>query len=366
MNDELDILGFDPSQLAVFAHTEDNASNVNKNLYVTRPAESKSEDGVYRSTIKVIYSPQNLKKSIVEVQSYAMQDKDGYFSALSSLMVNDKTCPIFSAWKKCRYADAGSALWKQQAKKEEGGKQLFDKRFARYATIQVMEDKNHPELEGKYMFMKLPKSIWEMIEKKQHPAPESGKSPIPVMDFLFGYAIELEVTPGPDDPNKPERKTRETSYSGEFTADPVSCTNPDKSPLLDDDEQEVLDKYVAAMKKVWKEKNPDTRKEMLDEINADPNTKKLRKIYARVLEEIKSFCPDLNEEYSFKPWDENLARRVQNWIDIVLACGNPAIATNAETEKPASVRDEKEEDEDEKQEAPAVAEEKEADDDLPF
>ena len=39
------------------------------------------------------------------------------------------------------------------------------------------------------------------------------KAAIPVMDFLYGRAIELEVTPGPDDPRAPERKTRETSYS---------------------------------------------------------------------------------------------------------------------------------------------------------
>lgn len=363
MNDELDILGFDPSQLAVFAHNEESAGNVNKNLYVTRPSESKSEDGVYRSTIKVIYSPQNFKNSIIAVQSYSMQDKDGYFSAPSSLMVDDKSCPIFTAWKKCHYADKDSALWKQAASEKEGGKSLFDKRFARYVTIQVMEDKNHPELEGRYMFWKLPKSIWEMIEKKQKPAPESGKCPVPVMDLLFGYAIELEVTPGPDDPKNPQRKTRETSYSGEFTDETVSCTNPDKSPLLNDDEQEILDKYVKAMKKVWKEKDAETRAEMLAEVNADPNTKQLRKIYARVLEEIKGFCPDVNAEYGYKPWDENLARRVQNWIDIVLACGNPASATTAD-DKPKSVRDEDETEE--PADTPAPAEAKEDDDDLPF
>jgi len=324
MSEDLDILGFDPSQLSVFAQNEENQVQVNKNLYTAKPAESKSEDGVYRSIIKVIYNPHNLKQSIIEQQTYTMQDDKGYFSAPTSLMIGDKNCPIFIAWKKCRYAEEGSLLWKQQAKKEEGGKQLFDKRFARYALIQVIEDKNKPELEGKYMFWKLPKSIWDMIEKKQNPAPESGKCPIPVMDFLFGYAIELEVTPGPDDPTNPSRKTRETSYSGEFTEDPVSCTNPDKSPLLDDDEQEVLEAYIKSMKKVWKEKDAEERANKLAAVNADPNTKALRKIYARVLSELKEFCPNLEEEYAFKPWDENLTKRVQAWIDIVLAGGSPA------------------------------------------
>jgi len=326
MEQDLDILGFDPSQLNVFAQNDQTSSNVNHNLYVARPAESKSEDGVYRSKIKIIYNPRNLKQSIVEVQSYAMQDENGFFSANTSLMVGDKNCPIFTAWKKCRYADEGSILWKQQAKKEEGGKQLFDKRYARYVTIQVLEDKNKPELEGRYMFWKLPKSIWDMIEKKQNPSKESGNCPVPVMDFLFGYAIKLEVYPGPDDKNNPQRKTREISYHGEFTKHPVSCTNPDKTPLLNDAEQRVLDKYIDAMEDVWDEENAEKRAKMLADVNADPNTAELRKIYKNVLAQIKEFCPDVNEEFGFKPWDEALAKRVQNWIDVVLSGNEPKVA----------------------------------------
>ena len=327
MNEDLDILGFDPSQLSVFAKNDENSSNTNHNLYTPRPAESKSEDGVYRAKIKVIYSPQNLKNSVVEEQSYFMQDENGYFSAQSSLMIDDKSCPIFSAWKKCRYSDVGTPLWKQQAKAEDGGKQLFDKRFARYVTIQVLEDKNKPELEGRYMIWKLPKSIWDMIEKKQHPSPESGNFPIPVMDFLFGYAIKLEVNPGPDDPRNPQRKTREISYSGEFTKHPVSCLNPDKSPLLTSSEQRVLDKYIDAIEDVWDEEDVNKRNNMLSEINADPNTAELRRIYKGVLENLKELCPDVNKEFGFKPWDENLARRVQKWIDIVLSGNEPKTNT---------------------------------------
>lgn len=362
MSSEMDILGFDPSQLSVFSTNENGgASAVNRNLYITRPSESKSKDGVYRSKIKVIYSPQNLKNSIVEVQSYAMQDENGYFSAPTSLMIGDKSCPIFTAWKKCHFADEGSVLWKQAATKENGGKQLFDKRFARYVTIQVMEDKNHPELEGKYMFFKLPKSIYEMIEKKQHPSPESGKCPIPVMDFLFGYGIELEVEPGPDDPSNPKRKTREITYSGEFTDEPMQCTNPDKGPLLDDEEQAVLDKYISAMKNVWKEKDPEVRAELLEEVNASSNTKALRKIYSNVLESIKGFCPDVNEEFGFKPWDDALAKRVKAWIDVVLSGNEPKVSSEVpEGVDTATTTTHSNEDEDD---SPVT---KDDNDDLPF
>ena len=327
--EDIDILGFDPSQLNVFSTNETSQGNVNHNLYTPRPADSKSEDGVYRAKIKVIYNPHNIKQSIIEQQSYAMQDENGFFSAVTSLMVGDKNCPIFTAWKKCRYAEPGTVLWRQQAKKEEGGKQLFDKRFARYAPIQVLEDKNHPELEGKYMIWKLPKSIWDMIEKKQHPSKESGNMPVPVMDFLFGYAIKLEVHPGPDDKNNPQRKTREISYSGEFTKHPVSCTNPDKSSLFNTSEQRVLDKYIDAIEEVWDEEDPKKRAKMLDEVNADENTTELRQIYKKVLENIKEFCPDVEEEFGYKPWDEALSKRVHAWIDVVLSGNEPASSTPA-------------------------------------
>ena len=50
---------------------------------------------------------------------------------------------------------------KQAAKEENGGNNLFNKRQAKYVTVQVMEDKNHPELEGKFMIWKMPvNGVW--------------------------------------------------------------------------------------------------------------------------------------------------------------------------------------------------------------
>lgn len=325
---ENEILGFDPSQLSVFNQDENTQKNFNSNIYKTRPADSKSDDGIYRATIKVIYNPFNLKNSVLQQQSYGLQDNEGWFSVVSSLTVNDTNCPIFKAWKKCHYAEKGSQLYLQAAPKEEGGNALFDKRFARYVTVQIIEDKNQPELEGKYMFWKLPKSIWDIINAKMNPSVESKKAPIPVMDFLFGRAIDIEVIPGPKDPLHPERVQRETKYMGEISEDVVSCVNPDGSPLLNDSEQDVLDEYVRQMSKVWRSKNPEERAELVKEINANENTQKLRKIYERVLEEIKKVCPDLNEELGYHEWPDNVKQRVQKWIDIVLSGNLPATSDN--------------------------------------
>lgn len=319
---ENDVLGFDPSQLSVFSQTEKTSNSGNSLIYHTRPEDSKSEDGVYRSTIKIIYNPFDFANSIFEQQAYWLEDADGGFMVISALTNNDTNCPIFKAWKKCRYSDPGTPLWKQQAAAKEGGKELFNKRFTRYATIQVMQDKNHPELEGKYMFMKLPKSIYEQIKAKTNPSKESGKCPIPIMDFLFGRAIDLEVKPG-DGPKGSMEYKRGTSYFCEISEDTVCCTNPDKSSLLNDEEKAVLKAYVNNMRDVWKEKDPVERAKLLETVNADPNTARLRSFYPAVISKIKEFCPNLVEEFKYKGWEPAVAERVQKWIDCVLAGNTP-------------------------------------------
>lgn len=321
---ENEILGFDPSMLAVYDEKPQQTSGGNPNIYHPKPALSKSEDGIYRAQIKIIYNPHDLRHSILEQQSYAMQDSNGFFSVVSSLTNNDKNCPVFKAWKQCHYSKDEN-LQKQALSKDKGGRGLFDKRYARYATIQVIEDNNQPELNGRYMFWKLPKAIWESINSKMAPSPESKKPSIPVMDFLFGRAIDLEVTPGPDDPRAPERKTREISYNtSELTDDVVTCTNPDGSPLLDDDQQAILDQYVEEMtKNVWKQKDPEKRATALAQINAEENTVKLRGLYKIVMEKIKSFCPNLMDELGYHEWSPEVTARVNAWINVVLAGKDP-------------------------------------------
>lgn len=318
-NEEMDILGFDPSQLSI--NTPVESTQFTSNIYKTRPADSKSEDGIYRAQIKIIYNPFNFKQSVIEQQSYALQDADGFFSVISSLTVNDTSCPIFKAWKTCHYSKE-DYLFNQQKPKNEGGRGLFDKRYGRYVTIQVIDDQNNPDLNGKYMFWKVPKAIWEIVNAKQSPT-NPQKASIPVMDFLFGRAIDIEVKPGPGKPDE-ERYRRETKYFGEFSEDPVSCTNPDGSPLLNPEQQAVLDTYINDMRAVWKEKDPNIRNSTKAAIDASPNTQKLKEIYKEVIEKIKTFCPNV-EDLTYKPWTPEVTKRVNNWISIVLAGNDPTI-----------------------------------------
>lgn len=324
---EIDLLGFNPQSL-FNNETKEQTSTGNQLIYRTRPQDSISEDGIYRARIKVIWNPENPKQSFLEQQSYGLQDADGFFNVISSLTVDDKSCPIFTSWKKCHYAQPGTTLYNQQLSKDKGGKGLYDRRFARYVIVQILKDKNQPDLVGSFKLWKLPTSIYNLIQQKMNPSKDSGKTAIPVMDYLFGYAINLEVLPGPDDKNNPLRKTREISYQGEFTDDPVSCVCPDGSPILNDSEQEVLDAYINKIKKVWKMVCEDAdeiaeRDEMIKSVQQSEEYKNLIPIYAKVLNEIKEWAPKL-ETLSYKEWTPELKTRVANWIKIVESGNDPA------------------------------------------
>ena len=377
---EQEVLGFNPQDLFNNNSEENQNSNQGNGLiYKTRPQDSVSEDGHYRAKIKIIYNPENPKKSFLEQQSYGMQDTTGFFTVISSLTIEDKTCPIFTAWKKCHYADAGTTLYNQALSKEKGGKQLFDKRFARYVIVQILKDKNQPDLEGSFKIWKLPTTIYNMLQQKMNPAKESGKMSIPVMDYLFGRAINIDVAPGPDDPSQPLRKTREITYSGEFTDDIVSCVNPDKSPLLNDSEQEILDAYVRKIEKAWKmtcedDEEIEQRNAIVAAANSSDEYKALLPIYSKVLAQIKEWAPKL-DSLSYKPWSDETKKRVSEWIEIVESGNDPETMSIDELHKLQGLTDDQEDGE-KKVEAkvedsnpfPAAAVTTEADDtsDLPF
>ena len=197
-----DVMGFNPTDLTVFNAPE--TQEFNNNIYKTNPKDSKAEDGHYRSKIRIIYNPLDIKQSIVKQATYAMNDHDGFFMVKSALANGDRNCPIFKSWKKLWFSGS--------EEKKEFAKKMYDKSESQWCLVQILEDDNRPELVGQIKAMKLPKAIFVKLEALMNPAPETKKTPVPVMDYIFGRALEMDVTPGPDDPMHPERKQREIKY----------------------------------------------------------------------------------------------------------------------------------------------------------
>lgn len=317
-----DVMGFNPTDLTIFNAPE--AQEFNQTVYRTNPKDSKSEDGHYRSKIRVIYNPNDIKQSIVKQATYAMNDANGFFMVKSKLGNGDRTCPIFTAWKKLWFSGDNA--------KKEWAKQMFDKSESQWTLVQIIEDENRPELTGQIKVMKLPKAIYVKLEALMNPSPESKKSPVPVMDYIFGRILEMDVTPGPDDPQHPERKNREIKYDlCSFENDPTPIIKVDGTPFFTDEELELIETYNTARIDLGKAKTEKKKEEAQQIINN--NQAAIKELYIKAIAYLKENAIDLVKECTYQPWDETTENRVQAWINTVLNMQDPKIGSveNAES-----------------------------------
>ena len=318
-----DVMGFNPTDLNVFNTPE--AKEFNKNVYKTNPKDSKSEDGHYRSKIRVIYNPLDIKQSIVKQTTYAMNDADGFFMVKSKLANGDRDCPIFKSWKTLHFS--------QDEAKKNWAKQMYDKSESQWCLVQILEDDNRPELVGQIKAMKLPKAIYVKLEALMNPAPETKKTPVPVMDYIFGRVLEMDVTPGPDDPAHPERKQREVKYDlCAFENDPTPIIKVDGTPFFTEEEFELIESYNTARADVTKAKTEKKRAEA-QQIITD-NQSAIRSLYEKVIHYLKENTIDLVAECAYQPWDEKTTARVQNWIECVVDMQDPKVPRTKTEDKP--------------------------------
>lgn len=307
-----EIMGFNPQDLTVF--NEPVSNNQNVNIYKTNPKLSKSEDGKYRSVVRIIYNPFDVKRSVVPQATYAMTDFNGFFMVKSMLGDGNKDCPLFKSWKKLWFSnDENKKAW---------AKKMYDKSESRWVLVQIMEDENQPELVGQFKVMKLPTVIWEKMSAKMNPSAESKKTPVPIMDYIFGLPLEMEVAPGPDDPKNPERKQREISYSTcDFGMDYMPIMKIDKTPLFSEADLELIDSYATARADYNKAKTEAKKAEKLKFLN--DNTEAIKSLYRIAWDYVKEHAIDLVKECAYQPWDDATTKRVNEWIEIVLDMQDP-------------------------------------------
>ena len=311
-----DVMGFNPNDLTIFNAPE--TTSTNNTVYRTNPKDSKAEDGHYRSKLRVIYNPNDIKQSIVKQATYAMNDQDGFFMVKSALANGDRNCPIFKAWKKLWFSgDETKKAW---------ARQMFDKSESQWVLVQVIEDENRPEMVGQIKVMKLPKAIYVKLEALMNPSPESKKTPVPVMDYIFGRVLEMDVTPGPDDPQHPERKNREIKYDlCSFETDPTPVIKVDGTPFFTDEELELIETYNNARNDLAKAKT-EKKKQEAQQILTD-NQAAIRELYVKVIAYLKENSLDLVKECGYQPWTPEVTTRVNNWIETVLTLQDPKSGT---------------------------------------
>lgn len=317
-----DILGFNPQDLSAF---QEKGPKADPNIYKTNPKDSKADDGIYRSRVKVLYNPLNFKESIVAQASYWLNMMDGSRQVRSSLSEGDKSCPLFRAWKR---------LWfSQDEAKKNFSKTVYDKNESLWVLVQILEDENKPELVGQIRVMKLAKDIYDKLNARMNPSAASGKAPYPVMDYVIGLALDIEVQPGPDDPSQPNRKQREISYSLSNFSDYATVIKTDGTPLLTEDEAELVDTYVTAINDAQNGKTE--KKKQAGAAKLAEVKPQIRPIYEKVCEYVAGNVLDvttgaqldLQKYCGFTPWDAETQTAVAHFTEMTDACIDPSTMT---------------------------------------
>jgi hypothetical protein len=337
-----EVMGFDPAAAVTAFENTTSEKRVNPNIYKTNPANTVNEDGHYHSRVRVLLNPYDIKRSIVHQARYAMKDQKGFFTAISSLSDGDKNCPIFKGWKKLWFATIQDPANPSQripdTERKDWAKSMFDKSESDWVLVQVIEDENQPDLVGMFKVMKMPKAILNRLMAKMNPT-DPKKQKQPLMDYLFGPTLDMDVVPGPDDPQAPERKQREISYDlCDFDTDPTPIIQTDGTPLFTDEEIEMIEEYNQANVDVVKAKTETKRNEAAAKKEA--LAPKIRPLYGKAIEYIKTYAINPVIECGYTPWSEELTTRVNAWLDKVLDLQDPqgdaapaATATVATTEE---------------------------------
>jgi len=173
----LDIFNLDAESLVTPIKKEGS-----KDLEFYKPYPEDGKDGVYKSLVRFLPNVADAQKSKIHKYYVYLQDP----STGNGFSVD---CPS-TMGKKSILKDI---FWKLQNSNSAADKEL-SKKFSRkedyYSLIQIVHDKNRPELEGKIMIFKFGKKLNDMIEAQLKP--EYG-DPVNPYDLFNGKLFSIQA-----------------------------------------------------------------------------------------------------------------------------------------------------------------------------
>jgi hypothetical protein len=153
-----------------------------KDLEFYKPYPEDGKDGVYKALVRFLPNVADAQKSKIHKYYVYLQDP----STGNGFSVD---CPS-TMGKKSILKDI---FWKLQNSNSAADKEL-SKKFSRkddyYSLIQIVQDKNRPELEGKIMIFKFGKKLNDMIEAQLKP--EYG-DPVNPYDLFNGKLFSIQA-----------------------------------------------------------------------------------------------------------------------------------------------------------------------------
>lgn len=153
-----------------------------KDLEFYKPYPEDGKDGVYKSLIRFVPNPANPAKSKIHKYYVYLNDpvSGNAFSADCPSTVGKRSILKDLFWK---LKNSHSAADQELAKK-------FSRKEDYYSLVQIVQDKNKPELEGKVMIFKFGKKLNDLIEAQLQP--EYG-DPCNPYDLFEGREFAVQV-----------------------------------------------------------------------------------------------------------------------------------------------------------------------------
>ena len=174
---DLDIFNLDSD-----AFVTKTAKGESKDLEFYKPYPEDGKDGVYKALIRFLPNPADPKKSKIHKYYVYLKDPqsgDG-FSVDCPSTVGKKSILKDIFWK---LKNSHSAADQETAKS-------FSRKEDYYSLVQIVQDKNRPELEGKIMIWKFGKKINDMIEAQLKPEYGEPCNPYDLFEGrLFGVSV---------------------------------------------------------------------------------------------------------------------------------------------------------------------------------
>lgn len=221
------------------------------NTDLFKPSPEKGKEGVYSAVIRFVPWHENPKKSIMKKWTAWLTDplteKSRYVDCPSSV---GKESLLRTVWNKLNYSESAA---------DQKLAQYFSRRQQFASLIQVIQDKNNPDLEGKILVYTYGVKIHDKIQEKLKP--EFGEPHNP-FDPFEGKAFHLKIT-------------KVGGYN-----------NYDSSKFLDNSQPILID---------------------------GNNVEKTNEGMERVIEFLKNNSPDLNK-YDYQEWDEETHQFVKDVI----------------------------------------------------
>ena len=167
------------------------------------PKYTDGKDNVYECLIRFLPNPKDLKHPIIKKYTYWLEDEAfnirGYFDSLSSI---GQECPIVDKYWKLK--KSGNAMLESIADEKLNRKEQYA------SLVQIIKDPQNPDLEGKIMVYKFPKTVFKFIDEKLNPPTSrvTGQADpvINVFDLFQGRDFNLLIDKKGDWPNYDQSK----------------------------------------------------------------------------------------------------------------------------------------------------------------